>query len=113
MSKKFYITTTIPYVNAHPHIGHALEYVQADVLARYHRQLDNDVFFLSGTDENSLKNYQAAKEEGLGTQELVDRNAEVFKDLNKSLNISVDDFIRTTEERHIKKAKEMWDAAKD
>lgn len=113
MSKKFYITTTIPYVNAHPHIGHALEYVQADVLARYHRQLDNDVFFLSGTDENSLKNYQAAKEEGLGTQELVDRNAEVFKDLNKSLNISVDDFIRTTEERHIKKAKEIWEAAKD
>ncbi|MFH1551993.1 MAG: class I tRNA ligase family protein, partial [bacterium] len=61
MKKKFYITTAVPYVNAAPHIGFALEMVQADVLARYHHQLGEDVFFLAGTDENSLKNFQAAQ----------------------------------------------------
>ena len=111
--EKFYITTTIPYVNARPHVGHALEYVQADVLARYYRQLGKEVFFLTGTDENSLKNYQAAKKEGVGAQELVDRNAEIYRDLGKKLNISFDDFIRTTEKRHIEKAKEIWLAAND
>ena len=68
MSKKFYITTAIDYVNAAPHIGHALEKVQTDVLARYQRQKDRDVFFLTGTDENSLKNVQAAKAEKISTQ---------------------------------------------
>ena len=113
--RKFYITTTIPYVNAQPHIGHALEYVQADVLARYHRLIGDDVFFLTGTDENSLKNYQAAKEEGIGVEELVNRNAKIFKELcgKGKLNISFEDFIRTTENRHVEKAKEIWLVAKD
>ncbi|MBU1178957.1 methionine--tRNA ligase [Patescibacteria group bacterium] len=110
---KFYITTTIPYVNARPHAGHALEYAQADALARYYRLAGKDVFFLTGTDENSLKNYQAAKEGGISTKNLVDRNAEIFKDLAEKLNISFDDFIRTTEARHIETAKKIWLAAKD
>jgi len=62
MNKKFYITTAIPYVNAAPHIGHALEFIQGDVLARFHRLLGEDVFFLSGVDENALKNIQTAEE---------------------------------------------------
>jgi len=110
MSKKFYITTTIPYVNSNPHIGHALEFVQTDVLARYYRQLGEDVFFLTGTDENSLKNFQAAQEEKISTQELVDRNAHVFKKLGPALNLSFDDFIRTTEKRHIQGAQKFWQA---
>jgi methionyl-tRNA synthetase len=108
MSKKFYITTTIPYVNAAPHVGHALEYVQTDVLARYHRKAGKDVFFLTGTDENSLKNVQAAKVEKISVQELVDRNSEIFKNLKQSLNLDFNDFIRTTEKRHTEGAKKFW-----
>lgn len=108
MKKKFYITTAVPYVNAAPHIGFALEIVQADVLARYRRQSDRDVFFLAGTDENSLKNFQAAQKEGITTQELVDRNSRLFENLRSALNLSFDDFIRTTEKRHIKGAQKFW-----
>ncbi|MBU1136997.1 methionine--tRNA ligase [Patescibacteria group bacterium] len=110
MTKKFYLTTAVPYVNAAPHIGFALEVVQADVLARYHRSLKEDVFFLAGTDENSLKNFQAAQKEGITTQKLVDRNSKVFKNLGPALNLSFDDFIRTTESRHIKGAQKLWQA---
>ncbi len=110
MPKKFYITSTIPYVNAPGHIGHAFEYVQTDVLARYHRQQGKDVFFLTGTDENSLKNVQAAKEEGISTKELVNRNAELFRKMELVLEMSFDDFIRTTEGRHIKGAQKLWQA---
>ncbi|MBU1203428.1 methionine--tRNA ligase [Patescibacteria group bacterium] len=109
---KFYITTSIPYVNAHPHIGFALEAVQADMLARWHRQLGDDVYFVTGTDENSLKNVQAAQKEGLETKALCDRNAEVFKSLKGYLNLSFDDFIRTTEGRHFKGAQKLWKACK-
>jgi len=111
MTKKFYITTAVPYVNAAPHIGFVLEIVQADVLARYYRQENKDVFFLAGTDENSLKNFQAAQKEGIATQELVDRNSKIFKNLSPALNLSFDDFIRTTEARHIKGAQKLWQAA--
>ncbi len=110
--KKFYITTAIDYVNAAPHLGHALEKVQADVIARYHRLLGEDVFFLTGTDENSLKNVQTAKSEGVSIKKLVDRNSREFYDLKKSLNLSTDDFIRTTEKRHIKGAQKLWIACK-
>ena len=72
---RYYVTTSIPYVNARPHIGFALECVQADALARHHRLRDDDTRFLSGTDDNALKNVQAAAAEGLPTQALVDRNA--------------------------------------
>ena len=75
---RFYVTTTIPYVNARPHLGFALELVQADVLARHHRPRGDEVRFLTGTDDNSLKNVLAAEAEGLPTQELVDRNAAAF-----------------------------------
>ncbi len=108
--KKFYITTALPYVNYAPHAGFALEIVQADVVARYHRLLGEDTFFLTGTDENSLKNVQAAKEEGIPVKKLVDRNAKEFYKLKKILNLSFDDFIRTTEQRHIKGAQKLWKA---
>ena len=109
---KFYITTAIPYVNASPHIGFALELVQTDVLARYHRQTGDDVFFLTGTDENSLKNVQAAEKLGLTTPALCDKNSAVFKSLKDVLNLSFDEFIRTTEERHFKGAHKLWSACR-
>src|SRR3990167_8863439 len=99
MKKKFYITTAIAYVNAAPHVGFAYEVILADVLARWNRLKGNDVFFLTGTDENAIKNAQAAKNEGVDTKKFVDKNAKLFKDLCKKLNISFDDFIRTTEDR--------------
>jgi methionyl-tRNA synthetase len=112
MSRKFYITTAIDYVNALPHLGHALEKIQTDVIARYHRILGDEVLFLTGTDENSLKNVQAAREEGISVRELVDKNAKVFYGLKEILNLSFDDFIRTTEQRHIKGAQKLWLACK-
>lgn len=111
--KKFYITTAIPYVNAPPHLGFALELVQADVIARYHRLFNNeDVYFLTGSDENSLKNVQAAEKEGVSTKEFVAKNAEKIRKLKDILNLSWDDFIRTTEERHIKGAQKLWQNCK-
>lgn len=110
MKKAFYLSTTIPYVNATPHIGHALEFVQADARVRYERLLGKDVFFLSGSDENSLKNVQAAEKEGKSVEEFVAVHAEEFKNLKEILNISFDDFIRTTELRHFAGAKKLWSA---
>lgn len=110
--KKFFISTAIPYVNAPPHVGFSLELIQADVIARYHRLLGEDVYFVTGSDENSLKNVQAAEKEGISTKELVDKNTKKFKDLKKALNLSWDDFIRTTEERHIKGAQKLWSSCK-
>src|SRR4051812_41834077 len=99
---KYYITTAIPYVNARPHIGFALEIIQTDTFARYQRQRGKDVRFLTGTDENALKNVQAAEAEGVSTAELVARNSQTFRALREQLNLSFDDFIRTSsEERHI------------
>ena len=94
-----YLTTTIPYVNARPHIGHALELVQADVLARYHRGRGDAVRFQAGTDDNSLKNVLAAQAAGAGVREFVDRNAEAFGALGGALALTVDDFIRTSRDR--------------
>ncbi len=105
---KFYLTTDIAYVNAPPHIGHALEFIQADALARYHRLIEDDTFFLTGTDEHGVKIYETAKEQGITTQQLVDKNAEIFKSLEGLLNLSNDDFIRTTDERHKAGAKKLW-----
>jgi len=106
--QKFYITTAIDYVNAKPHIGHAYEKIIADVLARYHRLFGDDVFFLTGTDENAQKNVKAAREAGIPVKEFVDKNSKVFVELCKKLNISYDDFIRTTERRHVKVAQEIF-----
>ncbi|KKU53501.1 MAG: Methionine-tRNA ligase [Parcubacteria group bacterium GW2011_GWA1_47_11] len=110
MPKKFFITTAIPYVNAAPHIGFALELIQADTLARYQRQQSRPVFYLNGSDENSLKNVQAAEKAGEEIGAFVARHAEEFRELSKVLNISNDDFIRTTEERHVLGAQKFWQA---
>ena len=86
MTNKFYITTAIPYVNAPPHIGHALEFVQTDVLARYYKLRGDETFLTTGADENALKNVQAAEKEGISTQKLVDKNAKLFKKFAKDLD---------------------------
>lgn len=108
--KKLFVTTAIDYVNAFPHAGHALEKIQADVISRYYRNLGNDVFFLTGTDENSLKNVQSAEKESIPVKELVEKNAQKFYQLKEVLDLSIDDFIRTTEERHIKGVEKLWQA---
>jgi methionyl-tRNA synthetase len=108
MAKKVFISTAIPYVNSSPHLGFALEIIEADVLARYYRSQGREVFFLTGTDENSLKNVKAAKEKGISVKELVDQNAKKFFSLKEVLNLSFDDFIRTTESRHILGAQKLW-----
>ena len=100
MSNNVYITTTIPYVNAAPHIGFALELVQADVFARYQRLVGKAVRLQTGTDENALKNVLSARARGVPVQQLVDENAELFRRLATRLNISVDRFLRTTELDH-------------
>ena len=107
--KKVFITTAIDYVNAVPHLGHALEKIQADTLARHHRALGDEVFFLSGSDENSLKNVRSAEKAGLPVKELVDQNSAKFFALKKALNLSYDDFIRTTEPRHVAGAQKLWE----
>ncbi|MEY4731889.1 MAG: hypothetical protein RL681_835 [Candidatus Parcubacteria bacterium] len=109
---KLYITTTIPYVNALPHIGHALEFVQADVIARSRRAAGDTVYFLSGADENAMKNVQAAEKAGVPTEAFVARNSQAFKDLLAALAVSNDQFIRTTEKRHTLGAQALWKATK-
>lgn len=105
---KFYITTTLPYVNAAPHIGFALEIVQADVIARYHKLLGDEVVFNTGTDEHGAKVYGNALEEGKDPRFYTDENAEKFRHLKTALNLSYTNFIRTTDERHKKAAQEFW-----
>src|SRR5580693_8616645 len=106
-----YITTTIPYVNARPHLGFALELVQADVLARYHRSTGEQVRFQAGTDDNSLKNVLAAEAAGVDVQEFVDANAAAFTGLAEPLNLSVDDLIRTSSDpRHRAGVERLWQA---
>ena len=115
MDKKyFYITTTLPYVNAKPHMGHALEFVQADVIARYQQLLGNDVFFNTGTDEHGQKIYTKAKEAGMDPQSYTNEYAEKFKIILEKLNISKDiHFIRTTDEHHKKAAQYFWNLCKE
>src|SRR3989338_8588618 len=105
---KFYITTAIAYVNASPHIGHSLEFIQADVMARYHRLRGDDVYFLTGTDEHGVKIYETAKDAGVETKDFVDKNAKKYIALKEILTLSNDDFIRTTEARHKTGAKKIW-----
>lgn len=112
-NKPFYITTTLPYVNSDPHVGFAMEIVRADVIARYKRLLGYDVFFNTGTDEHGAKIYENAVKQGVDVQKYVDGYAEKFKDLIVKLNISDINFIRTTDERHIKAAQEMWKRCND
>lgn len=108
MQKKFYITTTAPYVNADPHIGFALEIIQADAIARYHRLLDEEVVFGFGTDEHGLKIYRKALEEKLTPQKYCDQSVGTWNDLKLTLNLSYTHFIRTTDKHHLEAAQELW-----
>ena len=109
--ESLYISTAIPYVNARPHIGFAFEAVLADAVARYHRARGRDVFFLTGTDDNSLKNVEAAEQLGVSTRELVEQNAEHFFRLKQSLALTFDDFIRTSNDpRHFAAVEAIWKA---
>lgn len=110
--KKFYITTTLPYVNAALHIGHSLEFVFADIIARFKKQKGYDVIFNTGTDEHGLKIYRAALNQNKNPQEYVDEQAEKVNKLIKELNLSVTNFIRTTNISHIKAAQYFWNLCK-
>lgn len=103
-----YITTTLPYVNADPHLGHALEFVQADVLARSWRLAGDDVFFSTGTDEHGQKIFEAGQKAGQEMQNYVNQYASEFKKLDAALDLSNDAFIRTTDLAHITAAQKMW-----
>lgn len=108
MMDKFYITTSIPYVNSEPHIGFGMELVVADVLARYHRQRKVPTLFSTGTDEHGGKIAEKADEAKLGPQEFADQMSEKFKELVKQLNVSSDRFVRTTDPAHEKTAQLIW-----
>ncbi len=115
-SKPFYITTTLPYVNAKPHMGHALEFVRADIIARYKALTGHDVFFNTGTDEHGIKIYRKALDDDVEPQEYVDRFASQFQELTKKLNMATDvdgitfSFVRTTDPQHIESAQAFWRA---
>ena len=111
--KNFYVSTSIPYVNGEPHLGHAMEFVMADVLARKARLDGCNVFFSTGTDEHGGKIAEKASEMGISSKQLADNMSAKFHDLAKKLNISNDIFIRTTDESHEKAASEIWNNLKD
>ncbi len=112
--KNFYLTTTLPYVNAPLHIGHALEFVRADTIARYKKLLGYNVFFNTGTDEHGVKIYDKAMENNLSPQDFVDNGFKVFKEQLKMFGVLEDlHFIRTTDEHHIKAAQEFWKRVHD
>ena len=114
MAEKFYITTAIDYTNDFPHLGHALEKTQADTLARFHRLRGDDVFFLTGTDEHGVKVVKAAKAAGKEPREFVDELSRRFQGLLKELNVSNDDFIRTTDQkRHWPAVHKFWRKLKE
>ncbi len=106
----YYVTTSIPYVNGEPHVGHALEFVMADVLARAARQRGEQTIFCTGTDEHGTKIAQKAESLGLTPVQLVDQMSQEFRDLAKMLNISNDRFIRTTDKGHEQRAQLIWKA---
>ncbi len=110
---RFYITTPIYYINAEPHLGHAYTTMVADAIARSRRLLQEDVFFLTGTDEHGQKVERAAKKAGLPTQTFADQIAGKYRELFAALNISNDDFIRTTEARHKHAVQEIWRRVRD
>jgi len=113
MAKKFYITTPIYYVNARPHIGHTYTTIACDTIARRHRMLGDDTFFLTGTDEHGQKIERAAEAAGTSPQQYADQISGEFRALWKRMGISNDDFIRTTEERHKKRLQELFKQIRD
>ncbi|MDC9824700.1 methionine--tRNA ligase [Devosia sp. ZB163] len=108
MTDSFYVTTAIAYPNGEPHIGHAYEMITTDAIARWARLQGKDTFFLTGTDEHGIKMVQTAAAQGITARELADRNAARFRDLAARLDVSNDDFIRTTEPRHYEASQEIW-----
>jgi methionyl-tRNA synthetase len=107
-NNNYYVTTAIPFVNSSPHVGFALEIVQADTIARYQHFKGKNSFFLTGTDENSLKNVQAAEALGITPAELCKRNSQKFEDLKQALNLCNNRFIRTTHPSHFSGAQKLW-----
>lgn len=110
MKSTYYISTAIPYANAAPHIGHALEMLYADAMARYQRLLGHEVFFLTGTDEHGQKMWRTAQEAGRPVEEYAAEKAALFEELADEWDITNDDFIRTTQERHKEGARVFWAA---
>src|SRR3974390_2040109 len=104
----FYITTAISYPNGPPHIGHAYEAIATDAIARFMRLDGYDVYFLTGTDEHGQKMQQTAVRAGLTARQLRDRNVPLFEAMVRRFNLSNDDFIHTTEQRHFRASEEIW-----
>jgi methionyl-tRNA synthetase len=114
MKKAFYLTTTLPYINAPLHMGHALEFVRADTIVRYKKLQGFDVYFNTGTDEHGLKIFEKAKEKGVSTQEFVDTGFAIFKEQVKMFGVSDDiHYLRTTDEKHIRACQEFWKRVND
>ncbi|MBI5621026.1 methionine--tRNA ligase [Candidatus Gottesmanbacteria bacterium] len=110
MAKKFYLTSAIPYVNSFPHVGHALEFIQTDAIARYHKLLGEDVLTLSGGDENALKNVQAAEKAGAPAQEFVDKNNKLFEELTIKLNARYDVWQKGSDQiHHFPSSQKLWE----
>jgi methionyl-tRNA synthetase len=105
---RFYVTTAIAYPNGEPHIGHAYEMIATDAIARWARLEGKQVHFLTGTDEHGIKMVQTAAAQGLTPRELADRNSARFREMAGLLNVSNDDFIRTTDQRHYESVQEIW-----
>lgn len=108
MNKKFFVTTPIYYINDVPHVGHAYATIAADILARYHREIGDQTFFLAGVDENSQKTVQAAEKSGKDIKKYTEELSQIWETTWNKLGISNDDFIRTTEARHVKIVKEFF-----
>ena len=109
MTKKFYITIAIPYVNGQPHVGHALEFIQGDTITRFHKLLGDEVFFVTGSDENGLKIVRAAEKENLTSQQLADRNTKNFQDFARALNVQFDTWRRGSDKQlHWPGSEKLW-----
>ena len=108
MSSKYYITTTLPYINSEPHVGFAAEIIKADVIARWQRLLGKEVIFNTGTDEHGLKIYRKANDLSVEVIDYCNQSSAKFKDLKDHLNLSHDRFIRTTDKHHLEAAQEFW-----
>lgn len=106
--KKFYVTTAIAYTSRKPHIGNTYEIILTDAIARYHRYIGEDVFFLTGTDEHGQKIQEIAEKEGVTPQSYVDNIAGQIRDIADMLNISYDKFIRTTDDYHVKAVQKIF-----
>lgn len=106
--KKFYITNAIPYVNSKPHIGHSLEFIQSDTIARYHKILGEDVILLCGGDENAVKNVRAAEAAGIPVQQFVDTHTQLFFDLAKKLNVQFSVWQKGSSKTHYQSVQKLW-----